>query len=414
MKLLVIGSGGREHAIAFHLKQSSLVQEVYCAPGNPGMQADGIHCLDISEMDFESLIAFAKEEQIDWTFVGPEAPLFGGIVDHFAESGQVAFGPSQAAAQIEASKLFAKRLMEKYHIPTAKYQTFTDQKEALKYLEQQTLPIVIKVDGPAAGKGVTVAETLSAAKNAVIQAFGKEDGNQRIVVEECLEGPEFSIFSMVFNGKVCHSVPARDHKRLEDGDRGPNTGGMGALAPLIDISAEIYQRAIREIVEPTLEAMAKEGTPFNGVLYTGLMLTKEGPKVIEYNARFGDPETQVVLPLLKTDFASLINNLLHGKDTDVEWDEDSTCLGVVLAAEGYPEKPIKGIEFTLNSVNNPALKIYYAGISSLDPICSSGGRIAMVTGYASNKKAAQELVYHYLKEQKLEKIQYREDIGDTV
>ncbi|MCR8968818.1 phosphoribosylamine--glycine ligase [Facklamia sp. 7083-14-GEN3] len=411
MKLLVIGSGGREHAIAYHLLKSPLVESVFCAPGNPGMKADGITCVDIAENAFEDLINFAKQEQIDWTFVGPEGPLFEGIVDHFTQAGQIAFSPSQAAAQIEGSKLFAKKLMQKYKIPTAQYASFTEQEAALAYLEKQSTPIVVKVDGPAAGKGVTVALSKEEAENAIKLAFEKDPAKQRVVIEECLVGPEFSIFSMVYNGKVCHSLPARDHKRLLDGNLGPNTGGMGAFAPVEDISEDLYQETLRTIVEPTLVALDKEGTPFNGVLYTGLMNTAEGPKVIEFNARFGDPETQVVLPLLKTDFAELINDLLHGRETQVEWMEDKACMGVILAAEGYPHNPTRGIEFSLMSPMDEGIKIYYAGISSYHPLVSSGGRIAMVTCLAETKKQAQDKVYHYLSNQDLDKIYYRKDIG---
>ncbi|MGX7108406.1 phosphoribosylamine--glycine ligase [Facklamia miroungae] len=411
MKLLVIGSGGREHAIAYHLLKSPMVESVFCAPGNPGMKADGISCVNISEYAFEDLITFAKKEQIDWTFVGPEGPLFEGIVDQFTQAGQIAFGPNQAAAQIEGSKLFAKELMQKYGIPTASYASFTDQSAALSYLDQQSVPIVVKVDGPAAGKGVTVALTKEEAEKAIKSAFEKDSSQQRLVIEECLIGPEFSIFSMVYKGKVCHSLPARDHKRLLDGNLGPNTGGMGAFAPVGDISEDLYQETLRTIVEPVLVAMEKEGTPFNGVLYTGLMNTAEGPKVIEFNARFGDPETQVVLPLLKTDFAELINDLLHGRETQVEWMEDKACLGVILAAEGYPAKPIKGIEFALTSLMDPSMKIYYAGVSSYKPLISSGGRIAMITCLADSKDQAQKKVYQYLAEQDLKQIIYRKDIG---
>ncbi|MGF3073440.1 phosphoribosylamine--glycine ligase [Facklamia sp. P12945] len=411
MKLLVIGSGGREHAIAYHLLKSPLVESVFCAPGNPGMKVDGINCVDIAENAFEDLINFAKQEQIDWTFVGPEGPLFEGIVDHFTQAGQIAFGPSKAAAQIEGSKLFAKKLMQKYKIPTAQYASFTEQEAALAYLNNQSTPIVVKVDGPAAGKGVTVALSKEEAENAIKLAFEKDPAKQRIVIEECLLGPEFSIFSMVYKGKVCHSLPARDHKRLLDGNLGPNTGGMGAFAPVEDISEELYQETLRTIVEPTLVAMDKEGTPFNGVLYTGLMNTAEGPKVIEFNARFGDPETQVVLPLLKTDFAELINDLLHGRETQVEWREEKACMGVILAAEGYPQNPTRGIEFSLKSSMDETMKIYYAGISSYRPLVSSGGRIAMVTCLADTKQLAQDKIYEYLSKQALDQIYYRKDIG---
>ena len=411
MKLLVIGSGGREHAIAYHLLKSPQVEKVFCAPGNPGMQADGIECLEIKENDFEALVDLAKSEQIDWTFVGPEGPLFNGLVDRFLAAGQIAFGPSQAAAQIEGSKLFAKNLMEKYNIPTASYQSFTDESSALTYIDQVGAPIVIKVDGPAAGKGVTVAQDIDQARQAVKEAFANSAQNQRLVIEECLQGSEYSIFSFVYNGLVCHSLPARDHKRIFDGDLGPNTGGMGAFAPVEDIDEELYQESLRTIVEPVLAAMDKEGVPFNGVLYTGLMKTPAGPKVIEFNCRLGDPETQVVLPLLKTDFAGIIDDLIHGRETKVDWHEDKSCLGVILAAEGYPAKAVKGIEFSLAANTNPSMKTYFAGISSYSPLISSGGRIAMVTCLTDNRSEARQKVYNYLGQQDLPQIQYRKDIG---
>lgn len=419
MNLLVIGSGGREHAIAYHFLKSPKVDAVYCAPGNPGMALDGIKCVDIREDEFEKLVNFAKEKQIEWTFVGPEIPLFKGIVDYFEESGQIIFGPSQAAAQIESSKFFAKELMDRHRIPTAKYATFTELEASLAYLGKQDLPIVVKVDGPSAGKGVTVAETFEEAEIALEEAFAKveeqpEENRKatiRVVIEECMVGPEFSIFSFVYNGVVFHSLPAKDHKRLNDGDQGPNTGGMGAFTPVDFISEAVYQQSLVEIVEPTLVAMEKEGMPFNGVLYTGLMLCEDGPKVIEFNARLGDPETQVLLPLLKNDFAQAIDDLIHGRPFEIAWHENKTCLGVVLAADGYPKKPIKGIEFELGQSGRPGMKTYFAGISAVDPFISSGGRLAMVTYFADNKTQARQEVYDYLTDQKLSQIQYRKDIG---
>lgn len=410
MKLLVIGSGGREHAISYHLLQSPKVESVYCAPGNPGMALDGITCVPIKEMDFASLADFAKKEKIDWTFIGPEAPLFEGIVDYFEEQGLKAFGPSKAASQIEGSKRFAKELMAKHKIPTAKFAAFKKREEALAYLEKHVAPIVVKINGPAAGKGVTVAATMEEAREAVNFAFDLTEDNE-ILIEECMEGPEFSIFSLVQGGLVCHFLPARDHKRVFDGDKGPNTGGMGAFAPVPDITEDIYQTSLREIVEPTLVAMEKEGHPFEGVLYTGLMLTADGPKVIEFNARFGDPETQVVLPLLKTDFASLVDDLIHGYETAVEWHKDKTCLGVILAAPGYPGSYEKGIQFDLIAGREQGIKTYFAGVSGVAPFVSSGGRIAMVTSAGRDLAQARGNVYDYLQRHELAPIFYRKDIG---
>ena len=298
MKVLVIGSGGREHAIARQFNVSPSVEKVFVAPGNDGMKNDA-ECVQIDTLDFEALASFAKENGVDLTFVGPEQPLAEGIVDFFTEHGLKAFGPTKAAALIEGSKSFAKELMAKYDIPTAGYGTFTDAEEAKAFIRENGAPIVVKADGLAAGKGVIVAMTLEEALEAVDDMIGNQkfgESSSRVVIEEFLDGEEFSYMSFVHDGQIYPMVVAQDHKRAFDGDKGPNTGGMGAYSPVPQISDSVVQEAYDKVVVPTVEAMASEGTPFTGILYAGLILTEKGPKVIEFNARFGDPETQVVLP----------------------------------------------------------------------------------------------------------------------
>ena len=344
MKVLVIGSGGREHAIARQFNVSPSVNKVFVAPGNDGMKNDA-ECVGISATDFEALASFAKENNIDLTFVGPEQPLAEGIVDYFAERGLQVFGPTKAAAQIEGSKSFAKELMEKYNIPTAGYGTFTDAEEAKAFIREKGAPIVVKADGLAAGKGVIVAMTLEEALNAVDDMIGNQkfgESSSRVVVEEFLDGEEFSYMSFVHNGQIYPMVIAQDHKRAYDGDRGPNTGGMGAYSPVPQISQEVVEEAYEKVVVPTVEAMAAEGTPFTGILYAGLILTEDGPKVIEFNARFGDPETQVVLPRMASDFGEFMAALMASKPFDLKWN-DEAMLGVVVASDGYPEDVVKGM-----------------------------------------------------------------------
>ena len=356
LKLLVIGSGGREHTIAKKLKSDPGVAVVFCAPGNPGMKKDGIEVVAVAESDHQGLIAFAKEQGIDWTFVGPEAPLAAGLVDDFEAAGLKAFGPSKEAAQIEGSKDFAKQLMLKNQIPTAKHQTFTDFAEAKAYVEAQGAPIVIKADGLAAGKGVIVAETVAEAVAALSDML---EGNKfgasgaRVVVEEFLAGEEFSLLAFVRNEKVYPMVISQDHKRAYDGDKGPNTGGMGAYSPVPQIPAEMVARAVTEILEPAALGMIKNGTPFTGILYAGLIATDEGAKVIEFNARFGDPETQVVVPRLTSSLAAIITALLADEEPVLTWSKQAT-FGVVVAAEGYPETYAKGMvlpEITLSLIH---------------------------------------------------------------
>ena len=308
MDVLVIGSGGREHALVRQFAKSPSVGKVYVAPGNDGMRNDA-ELVPIGVMEFDKLSDFAKDHQVGLTFVGPEQPLAGGIVDHFKEQGLRVFGPDGAAAQLEGSKAFAKELMKKYGIPTAKYETFTDADEAKAYIRDEGAPIVIKADGLAAGKGVVVAMTLDEALEAVDDMIGNRkfgDSSARVVIEEFLDGEEFSFMSFVHGGRIFPMPLSQDHKRAFDGDEGPNTGGMGAYSPVPHIPQEAVRTAYDQIVERTVRAMESEGTPFTGILYAGLILTEDGPKTIEFNARFGDPETQVVLPQLKSDLAEFL------------------------------------------------------------------------------------------------------------
>lgn len=413
MKLLVIGSGGREHAICRKLLEDPQVDAVFCAKGNPGMQKDGVQLVDIAEDNHPALIQFVKEHQIDWTFVGPEIPLLNGIVDDFQAAGLKIFGPNQQAAMIEGSKDFAKQLMRDYHIPTAKYQTFSDFEAAKAYVLENGAPIVIKADGLAAGKGVVVAmteqEALEALEDMLLDhKFGASSA--QVVVEEFLAGEEFSLLSFVRENEVYPMVIAQDHKRIFDGDKGPNTGGMGAYSPVPQIPESMVQTAIKEIVQKAADGMVDRKTPFTGILYAGLIATKEGPKVIEFNARFGDPETQVVLPRLKTSLAQIIDDLLNNRQPDITW-YDFATLGVVVAAPGYPADYEKNIVLP-EMQNTEEQTVYYAGVTAKkERLVSSGGRVFLVTSQGTNLADAQQKAYAYLNQYDLSQFFYRKDIG---
>lgn len=414
MKVLVIGSGGREHAIVRQFKNSPSVEEVYVAPGNDGMKADA-ECIPLDVMDFSGLAQFAKEYEIDLTFVGPEQPLAAGIVDFFQLRGLRIFGPTKEAAQIEGSKSYAKALMKKYGIPTAAYETFTDAVEAKAYVEKMGAPIVIKADGLAAGKGVVVAMTKEEAVRAIDDMIGNQrfgESSSRVVVEEFLEGEEFSYMSFVHDGQIYPMVIAQDHKRAFDGDQGPNTGGMGAYSPVPQISDEVIATAYETIVVPTVEAMEKEGASFSGILYAGLILTNEGPKVIEFNARFGDPETQVVLPRMKSDFGAFMSALLDRKPFELEW-SDEAVLGVVVASDGYPGNVVKGsILPDLTKLEVKGLSVTHAGTKEVDGhFTGNGGRVVLVSAAADTLIEAQEKVYEGLNSLEWVGFFYRNDIG---
>ncbi|MDN4608290.1 phosphoribosylamine--glycine ligase [Sporosarcina highlanderae] len=412
MKVLVIGSGGREHAIARQFNNSPSVAKVFVAPGNDGMKNDA-ECVSIQATDFEALASFAENQKIDLTFVGPEQPLSEGIVDYFTDRGLRVFGPTKAAARIEGSKSFAKALMKKYGIPTAAYETFTNAEEAKAYIRQQGAPIVVKADGLAAGKGVIVAITEEEAIEAVEDMIGNQkfgESSSRVVIEEFLDGEEFSYMSFVHKGQIYPMPIAQDHKRAYDGDKGPNTGGMGAYSPVPQIPEHVVQEAFEKVVIPTVEAMSEEGAPFTGILYAGLILTQDGPKVIEFNARFGDPETQVVLPRMASDFGEFMNSLMNEIQFDLKWHEEA-LLGVVVASDGYPGDVVNGAELPdFTKLGN--LDIFHAGTKALgDHFVGNGGRVLLVTAKAETLKEAQSKVYEGLNKLEWNGFFYRTDIG---
>ncbi len=378
MNVLVIGSGGREHAIVDALSRSAQVAKIYCAPGNVGI-ARQAECIAIRETEIDRLPDFARETQVDLTVVGPEAALAVGIVDAFRAAGLRIFGPTKAAARIESSKEFAKELMSRYGIPTAAYRTFGDYEEARAYVAEQGAPIVLKYDGLAAGKGVVVAQTLEEA-DAALRDMLLDDkfGDGRVVIEECLTGPEFSFMCFVSGRKVWPMVLAQDHKRAYDGDCGPNTGGMGAYSPLPFITPEDERFALEHIMQPTAAALVAEGCPFTGVLYGGLMKTPQGIKVIEFNARFGDPETEVVLPRLASDIVDIFCAVADGGDAELRW-HDFATLGIVLASKGYPGSYEKGVE--IKGLDTAEDTVYHMGTrADGDRVVTSGGRVLFVLG----------------------------------
>ncbi|PGT82478.1 phosphoribosylamine--glycine ligase [Bacillus sp. AFS040349] len=414
MKVLIIGQGGREHALVWKAAQSNLVEEVFVAPGNDGMNEFATR-VAISENDNEALVAFAKEQNIDLTIVGPEVPLLNGIVNEFEREGLKIFGPRKEAALIEGSKNFAKELMIKYKIPTAEYQTFTDVDEAKSYIEQKGAPIVIKADGLAAGKGVTVAETLDVALDSVTDMlenakFG--DASSSVVIEEFLAGEEFSLMAFVKGENVYPMVIAQDHKRAYDNDEGPNTGGMGAYSPVPQISDEVVNTAVETILKPAAKALVSEGRSFTGILYAGLILTNDGPKVIEFNARFGDPETQVVLPRLKSDLVSSLLSILNEEPVELEWSEEAV-LGVVLASKGYPNDYEKGLPIGQLSEKHEKAVIFHAGTKKVeDQFVGNGGRVLVVSGYGETISDAQEQAYALVEKISAPALFYRKDIGN--
>lgn len=420
MNILMIGSGGREHALVKKLLESPKVTKLYTAPGNGGISCDSI-CVDIPVMDKEKMVAFAKENNIDLAFVAPDDPLAAGMVDAFEEAGIRAFGPNAKAAVIEASKVFSKDLMKKYNIPTAEYETFDNATNAIEYIKNRNeFPVVVKADGLALGKGVIIATDFDEAQLAVKsimedKKFG-ESGN-KVVIEEFLTGPEVSVLSFTDGKTVKPMVSSKDHKRAYDNDQGLNTGGMGTISPnpyYTDEMAEICQKTI---FEPTVKAMVAEGRPFKGCLYFGLMLTPKGPKVIEYNARFGDPETQVVLPRLKTDLVDIVNAVIDEKldEINIEWSNEATAC-VVMASGGYPEAYKKGIEITgLNDKGNiDGATVYHAGTIYKDgKFYTNGGRVLGVTASAPTLEQALDKAYTAVGKIHFENAHYRKDIGRT-
>ena len=416
MKLLVVGSGGREHALAWKLVQSPRVQKVYVAPGNGGTATEpGIENVALTEIP--DLIQFAKRERIQLTVVGPEAPLAAGIVDAFRQAGLRIFGPTQTAAQLESSKEFAKRFMVRHGIPTARHAVFSSAAEAKAYVEKQGAPVVIKADGLASGKGVVVASTVADAKRA-IEAIMIErrvgDAGSRIVIEECLQGEEAS-FIVIADG--VHALPlasSQDHKRLQDGDQGPNTGGMGAYSPAPVVTPEVHARVMREIIQPAIAGTVKDGMPFTGFLYAGLMIDKAGnPRTLEFNCRLGDPETQPILLRLKSDLLDLIEHALAGTldQAAVEWDR-RPALGVVIAAAGYPDAPRKGDVIVGLPAPTDDCHVFQAGTRSKGKaIVTDGGRVLCVTALGDSLRIARSRAYKAVGSIRFDGMQHRNDIG---
>jgi len=419
MNVLIIGGGGREHALAWKVAQSQDVSAVYVAPGNAGSAREAkVSNVAISVEDIDSLIQFAQDKNIDLTIVGPEAPLVRGVVDAFSAKDLKCFGPSAAAAQLEGSKAFTKDFLAKYRIPTGDYAVFTDADEACDYVAKQGAPIVVKADGLAAGKGVIVAQKIEQAQAAardmlIDNKFG--DAGARVVIEEFLTGEEASFICMVDGDNVLPMATSQDHKARDNGDLGPNTGGMGAYSPAPVVTSEIHQRIMDEVIFPTVKGMQSEGAPYTGFLYAGLMISADGaPKVIEYNCRFGDPETQPVMMRLKSDLAALCLSALDKKldEAHAEWDERA-ALGVVLAAGGYPESYAKGkIINGLDTCDTEACKTFHAGTAQDgDRVVSSGGRVLCVTALGATVTEAQSLAYQSVNKIAWDDMFYRSDIG---
>ncbi len=417
MKVLVVGGGGREHAIVWKLSQSEKVDKIYCAPGNGGI-AELAECVPIGVMEFDKLTAFAKENSIDLTVVAPDDPLAAGAVDAFEAAGLRAFGPNKAAAIIEGSKAFSKELMKKYSIPTAQYEIFEDSGSAIEYIKNENkFPVVVKADGLALGKGVIIAKTLEEAENAVHEImddkiFGAAGG--KVVIEEFLTGPEISVLAFTDGKTMKPMVSAQDHKRAYDNDEGPNTGGMGTFSPSRIYTDEVADECMNNIFIPTMNAMNTEGRTFKGVLYFGLMKTADGVKVIEYNCRFGDPETQVVLPRLKTDLYDIFNAVIDENlaDINIEWD-DGACVCVVMASGGYPKSYEKGYKIDgIKQAESLGAIVFHAGTKTegMD-ILTNGGRVLGVTALGDNLDDAIEKAYKYVDVISFKDAHFRHDIG---
>ena len=409
-KVLVIGSGGREHAIVYALSRSPQVEKIYCAPGNAGI-AQLAECVAIKDTDVEGLLLFAKETEVDLTVVGPEAALAAGVVDAFRAEGMPIFGHTKAATQIESSKEFAKIIMQKYNVPTAAYQSFTDYEAALAYIKAGSLPTVLKYDGLAAGKGVVIATTIEEADAALQDMLCNEAfGKGKVVIEDYLEGPEFSFMCFV-NGENAYPMPlSQDHKRAYDNDEGPNTGGMGAYTPLPFVTEEDEAFARKYVLEAVAKGMCAEGLPLTGVLYGGLMKTAQGVKVIEFNARFGDPETEVVLPRLKSDAVEVFKAVANNEQPETEWNDEAT-LGVVLASKGYPGDYAKG--FAIRGTERVEAKIYHMGTANKDgELVTAGGRVMIVVASAPTLAEAQAKAREEISKIECDNLFYRTDIGN--
>lgn len=415
MKVLVVGGGGREHAILWKLKQSPRITKLYCAPGNGGI-SDIAECVSISAMDIAGIVDFSLKEKLDMVIVAPDDPLAAGMVDALEEAGIRAFGPRKNAAVLEASKVFSKELMKKYNIPTASYEIFDDSKAAIEYVKAAKLPLVVKADGLALGKGVLICNTVSEAIEAVLSIMeDKKFGaaGQRIVVEEFLTGPEVSVLAFTDGKTIIPMESSQDHKRAFDNDQGPNTGGMGAFSPSRSYTEEIHDICMKTIFVPTINAMNLEGRSFRGVLYFGLILTKEGPKVLEYNARFGDPETQVILPRLKNDLLDIFEAVIEEKlDTiKLSW-KQNTAVCVVMASGGYPGGYAKGYEIKGLDSSEKDIIVFHAGTKKENnKYYTNGGRVLGITASADNMENAREKVYKAISGISFKDAHYRKDIG---
>ena len=417
MRLLVIGSGGREHALVWKLSQSPEVDQLFCAPGNGGT-AELAESVDIGTEDIDSLAEFAERKDIDLTVVGPEAPLAKGIVDTFEKRGLRIFGPTKAAARLESSKIFAKNLMKKYHVPTAQFSVFDDPQAARAYVRQLGVPIVVKADGLCGGKGVIVGNTLSEALGAIDLLMEDrifKQAGERIIIEERLAGEEASIIVITDGTTARPLLPSQDYKRLQDGDRGPNTGGMGAYAPAPLVTDAMTQHVMDQIITPTLKGLANEGIPFKGVLYAGLMVTADGPKVLEFNVRFGDPEIQAILPLLTNDLVPVLDEAVEGRlaNATCQW-KQASCACVVVSSGGYPGefqigKEIRGVELLKERQD---VLVFHAGTKrDKDRLVSWGGRVLNVVGLGETIEDALKRTYEAIDAIEFEKMHYRKDIG---
>lgn len=424
MRILIIGSGGREHALVWKIAQSKLVSKIFCAPGNGGI-AQQAECVDINAEDIPALLEFAKKEKIDFTIVGSEAPLAKGIVDEFKDAGLAIIGPDKKTAQLEASKVFAKELMAKYNVPTADFKIFNDPYEAWRYIDKRGAPCVVKADGLAQGKGVIVAKDTDEAKEAVVaimqdKVFG--DAGDKIIIEDCLVGPEASIIVITDSKEVIPLASSQDHKRIFDDDAGPNTGGMGAYSPAPVVTHEIFQEVTDKIIYPTINGLAKEGLDYRGILYAGVMMTKDGIKVLEFNVRMGDPETQAILPRMKSDLLEVMLAASQGnlskivRAGGIVWDSRA-CACVVLASGGYPGnyekgKEIKGLEQTHKLQD---VFVFHAGTKQVNgKYLTNGGRVLGVTGLGMNIKEAVYRTYLAADDIHFEAMHYRKDIGKKV
>lgn len=417
MKILVIGSGGREHTLVWKIRQSERVEKIYCAPGNGGI-AGMTECVNIKTEDIKGLLQFAQKNKIDLTVVGPEGPLAAGIVDEFRKNDLMIFGPAKEAARLEGSKVFAKEFMQKYHIPTAEFQTFSDATRAINFLKGRNFPMVIKADGLAAGKGVVIANSFQEAKEAVDQIMTQKifkEAGSKIVIEECLEGEEASILAVSDGSNFVLLDSAQDHKRIFDGDLGPNTGGMGAYSPAPVVTKDLMKAVALGIVMPVIQGMKKEGHAFTGVLYVGLMMTTDGPQVLEFNVRFGDPETQAILPRMKNDLVEIMLASCEAKIHQIRLDWDRrACVCVVMSSRGYPGHYEKGKEITgLEAASGVgATVIFHAGTEKQNgKIITSGGRVLGVTSLGSGIEEAIETVYQAVEKIKFDGCFFRRDIG---